>query len=127
MSSRCCQRRTLPQAISLGTLNRLKASAVTPRWLSWCVAIPKSPSFSCSFSHTKTLNGVRSRCSACPMQHIEHGQDPGNLAAHEALTLRPFPLEPGAEVAVLGVFHDQAVAGASPVGDDESIEGAQRA
>ena len=42
----------------------LNASAVTPRRVSWCVAMPKSPSLSCSCSHTNTLNGVRSRCSA---------------------------------------------------------------
>ncbi len=65
-SSRRCHRRTRPHAISFGTWKTLNASAVTPRRLSWCVAIPKSPSLSFSPAQTKTLNGVRSRCSAWP-------------------------------------------------------------
>src|SRR5437899_8287089 len=62
-----------------------------------------------------------------PMQRIEHRQDPGNLAANQALGLRPLALEPGAEIAVLRIFHDQAVPRACSVDDDKSIEDAQRA
>src|SRR2546422_4507314 len=61
------------------------------------------------------------------MQRIENPQDPGNLAAHQALGLRSLALEPGTEIAVLRIFHDQAVTRACSVDDDKAIEDAQRA
>src|SRR2546429_5052156 len=55
------------------------------------------------------------------MEYAEHG----DLGAW--LGLRPLALEPGAEIAVLRIFHDQAVPRACSVDDDKSIEDAQRA
>ena len=61
------------------------------------------------------------------MQRVEDGQDPGDLAADEALRLRPLAREPGAEVSMHRILHGQAVARAGTVGDHESVEHAQRA
>ncbi len=61
------------------------------------------------------------------MQRVEHGEDPGDLAPHETLRLWPLELEPGAQIAVHGEFHGQAIARARTVGDDEPVEHAQRA
>ena len=61
------------------------------------------------------------------VQRVEDRQDSGDLAAHEALGLRPFAREPGAEVSMHGILHGQAVARASTVCDHESVEHAQRA
>src|SRR5690348_15111550 len=64
------------------------------------------------------------------MQHIEYREHRRNLPAHEALRLRTLVLEPGTEIAMLGVFHRQAIPRASIIADDESVvdtEGARLA
>src|ERR1051325_6357732 len=61
------------------------------------------------------------------MQHVERLQDRGDLLAHEALGLRAFLCEPAAEIAVLGVLHDEAVARARRLDVDEAVEDLQRA
>jgi hypothetical protein len=48
------------------------------------------------------------------VEHVERAKDAGDLASNEALGLRPFACEPGAEVSVLRVFHREAVAHARP-------------
>ena len=50
----------------------------------------------------------------------------GDLAPNEALRLRAFLREPGAEVAVLGVLHREAVAHARAFDLGEPVEDAQR-
>src|SRR6185503_3426759 len=61
------------------------------------------------------------------MQRIERPQNPRDLAPHDALGLRPFALEPGADVPVLGVLHHDAVAHLVAGALGEPIENAERA
>ena len=61
------------------------------------------------------------------MQHIEGLEDRGDLLADEFLRLSAFRREPRAQVAMLGVFHDQAVARGRGFDLDEAIEHPQRA
>src|SRR6266550_9416712 len=57
-----------------------------------------------------------------PVQPIEDPQDARQLAPHEALGLGPFALEPRAEVAMLRILHDEAVARAGTIDADEAVE-----
>src|SRR6266849_956356 len=61
------------------------------------------------------------------MQRIECAEERRDLAADEALGLRATLLEPRAHVAMLGVFHHDAVAHAVGVDFREPVEHAQRA
>ena len=61
------------------------------------------------------------------MQRIERSGDGRDLAADEPLRLRAHLLEPGAEVAVLGVLHGEAVAHLAVARLGEPVVDAQRA
>src|SRR5258708_4493915 len=60
------------------------------------------------------------------VQHIERAGEAGDLAADEALRLRALPNEEGAEVAVRGVFHGQAIAHLAVLDLSETVEYAKR-
>ena len=47
-----------------------------------------------------------------PMEDVQGLQDGGDFVADESLRLASLGIEPGAEVAVFRVFHDQAITGA---------------
>ena len=59
------------------------------------------------------------------VQCIESAENGSDLASHEALGLRPHLAQPRAEVAVLGVFHREAIAHVVAVRLDEAIEDAK--
>src|SRR5574341_261436 len=61
------------------------------------------------------------------MQDVQRLQNGRDLAADEFLRLPALPREPGAQVAMLGVLHDEAIAGAGGFDLDEAVEHAQRA
>src|SRR5689334_1370805 len=61
------------------------------------------------------------------MQRIERLQNGGDLTAHEALVLRTLLREPRTEIAMLGVFHREAVPHAIALHGREPIEDLQRA
>ncbi|MEZ4457592.1 MAG: hypothetical protein R2882_13750 [Gemmatimonadales bacterium] len=60
------------------------------------------------------------------MEHVEGLEDPGDLPPHQRLRLAAPLGEPGAEIAVLGEFHDEAVAGPGSVGFHEPVEHLER-
>src|SRR5213593_4037582 len=61
------------------------------------------------------------------MEHVQRFQYGGDLLAHKSLRLPSLHIEPSSEVAMLGVLHHQAVAGACCLGLDESVEHLERA
>src|ERR1041385_2138826 len=60
------------------------------------------------------------------MQRVQRAEDRGNLSADVAFGLRALAIEPRAEVAVLGVFHREAVAHLPVLPLGQAIEDAQR-
>src|SRR3954469_5894397 len=60
------------------------------------------------------------------MQCIERAEDGGDLPANESLGLRALLREPRSEIAMLRIFHRQAVAHARSLGLGKAIEDAQR-
>ena len=61
------------------------------------------------------------------MQDVQRFQDAGDLLPHVFLGLRPLRVQPGAEIPVLRVLHDKAVAGAGGFGLHERVVHPQRA
>src|SRR6266516_239611 len=60
------------------------------------------------------------------MQDVQRFQYGGDLLAHKSLRLPSLDIEPSTDVAMLGVLHHQAVAGACCLGHDESVEHPER-
>src|SRR6266702_5327746 len=60
------------------------------------------------------------------MQDVQRFQYGGDLLADKSLRLPSLHIEPSTEVAMLGVLHHQAVAGAFCLGHDESVEHPER-
>src|SRR5438477_434318 len=61
------------------------------------------------------------------MQHIQRLEDGGDLVPHEFLGLPALRRQPRAQVAVLGVLHDEAVFGGRRIDLNKPVEHAERA
>jgi len=61
------------------------------------------------------------------MQHIQRLENGGDLVSHESLGLSALRRQPRAQVAMLGVLHDEAVSRGRRLDLDEPVEHAERA
>jgi len=61
------------------------------------------------------------------VEHVQRRENRGDLLPHESLGLRAFLPEPIAQIAVLGVFHDEAIPCARRLDVDEAVEDPERA